>query len=125
VTKPLGEGEHYLDEVAALPPRWRLVLGGGSCVLSLGLVIAGGKWLLFPEMPLLDFALRTLIGVAGLPRSGFSSSGAASHYATRNLRRPAFAETANIRRRSRASPGRRPTTKETLNHHSKGRAPET
>jgi len=65
VTEPLREGERYLDELESPPPsRWRVVLGALACLVLPAIVVIGGKWLLFPDMSIAEFALRSAVAGA-------------------------------------------------------------
>ncbi len=67
MTEPLRGHERYLDEVEPPPlPRWRLFMGALLCLVPLAVVVIGGKLLLFPDMSIINFAIRSLIAGAGI-----------------------------------------------------------
>jgi antibiotic biosynthesis monooxygenase (ABM) superfamily enzyme len=67
MTEPLRGREKYLDELEPPPPpRWRLVVGGLACLVLPAIVVVGAKWLVFPDMSIADFAIRSLIAGTGI-----------------------------------------------------------
>jgi hypothetical protein len=59
--KRLQGDEHYLDEVQPGPPRWQAAVGTVVCLIPVAAVVVGGKFLLFDDMPIADFAIRSAI----------------------------------------------------------------
>jgi hypothetical protein len=67
VSEPLRGRERYLDEVERPPPpQWRLFIGALLCLVPLALIVIGAKLLLFPDMSIANYAIRSLITGAGI-----------------------------------------------------------